>query len=91
MSADLLTAITMMGAWCLSAINVWALIKDGDAKGVRPYASLYFAVNNTILAMTLWQLNQTLSATVTGLFVVLNLVTAALIIRYQWLPKHAKI
>jgi hypothetical protein len=90
-SSDLLTAIMMMGAWCLSAINVWALIKDGDAKGVRPYASLYFAVSNTMLAMSLWHLDQTMSATATGMIAVLNLTNAALIIRYQWLPKRAKI
>lgn len=87
---DIITAATMFGAWCLSAINVWALIKDNDAKGIRPYASLYLSVSNTVLSVNLWSVGSVASASVSFLYAALNIVNASLIIWHQWLPQRYK-
>lgn len=83
MTADIAMAVTMFGAWLISATNTYALIVDGDAKGVRPYSSMYLAASNSFLVYQLVSLGQTVSAAVSALFVLLNVVNASLIIRYQ--------
>lgn len=82
-TADMAMAATMFGAWLISATNTYALIVDGDAKGVRPYSNLYLAASNSFLAYQLVSLEQVVTAIVSGLFVLLNIVNASLIIRYQ--------
>lgn len=83
MTADMVMAVTMFGAWLISATNTYALIVDGDAKGVRPYSSMDLAASNSFLTYQLVSLEKAVSAVVSILFVLLNIINASLIIRYQ--------
>jgi len=83
MTADMAMAATMFGAWLIDATNTYALIVDGDAKGVRPYSSMYLAASNSFLAYQLVYLEQAATAAISVLFVLLNIINASLIIRYQ--------
>lgn len=83
MTTDMIVAATTFGAWLISATNTYALIVDGDAKGVRPYSSMYLAASNSFLTYQLVSLEQAVTAVVSVLFVLLNIVNASLIIRYQ--------
>ena len=83
MTADTAMAATMLGAWLINATNTHALLVDKDAKGIRPYASMYFALSNCFLTYQFVSLGQMATAIASGLFVLLNIVNASLIIRYQ--------
>lgn len=82
MTPDMVAAAITFGAWLSSATNTYALLKDGQAKGVRPYANMYLAISNSVLTYQLGALGQVLTSTVSGLFVLLNILNAILIVRY---------
>lgn len=87
MNSDAIVAISMFGAWMIATTNTYALLKDRQAKGIRPYASMYLAVSNSALAYQLGALGQPLASMVSGLFVLLNIINAILIIRYAAWPR----
>lgn len=82
MIPDKIMAASMLGAWLISTTNTYALLTDRQAKGIRPYANMYFAISNSVLTYQLGALGQPLASTVSGLFVLLNILNAILIIRY---------
>lgn len=79
---DALAATLMLGAWLSATTNTYALFRDRQAIGVRPYSNMYLAISNSALAYQLASLGQPLASAVSVLFVLLNILNATLIVRY---------
>ncbi len=80
---DKIAAFFMFGAILVSLTNTRALIKDRQAKGIRPWLSLYLAMTNIIMAMMLLQDGgKPFTASVFILAFFVNTTNATLIFRF---------
>ncbi len=84
LSPDVIMAISVSVGVCLGLLNTWALVVDGAALGVRPYAAAWVGISNALLGIQLLGLGQVATAAAFLLSASVNFTNASLIAWHQW-------
>lgn len=80
-------AVPLFVGLALGLVNLLALIRDREARGIRPYLGAWLSVSNAIVACQLFHIGQVWSAAVFAASSLSSGASAALIACYQWRKK----